>query len=471
MIEKELAIVGGGPGGYVAAIRAAQLGIDVALIEGNKVGGTCLNRGCIPTKSLYASAELADKLKDADEFGIQLEAFSFNLNKAMSRKEKVVEQVVKGVEKLIKDNSILYIEGYAHFINSHQLKIRTGEGTDILLNAKNIIIATGSVPSSPPIPGSDLPGVIDSDALLELTDLPKRMVVAGSGVIGMEFASIYNSFGSEITVISSTLLKRVDKDIVKRLPVILKKQGIKLYDGARAKEISKTDKGLLMTATNKKGETIQVEADIVLMAVGRRPYYDNLQIEHSGVITDNKGIKVNQFFQTNVPHIYAIGDVLGGTMLAHVASHQGVECVEYIAWGKTKEKFPVVPDCIFISPQIAYAGLTEDLAIEKGYVVKTGKFNFAANGKAVAMGETTGFVKVVVDSKNNQILGVHIMGPHASDLIHEASLAISSNMKIEAICETIHAHPTLSEAFHEASLNVLDVALHLSPSKKNRTGE
>lgn len=465
-MEKELIIIGGGPGGYVAAIRAAQLGLDVTVIEKERIGGTCLNKGCIPTKSLYASADLLNKLKRADDFGVEIENYSFNLEKAIIKKERVVDQIVKGIEKLIKDNSISVIYGEAKFINSTKLEITLSDNSKEILTAKNIIIATGSVPYSPPIPGSDLPNVINSDELLSITQLPKRMIVAGSGVIGMEFASIYNSFGSEVTVISSTLLKRIDKDIVKRLPPILKKQGLKLFDGARAQKIIKTSTGLLMHAENKKGEKIEVEADLILMAVGRRAYFDNLDIDKAGIDIDENGIIVDDNFMTNVPHIYAIGDVLGETMLAHLASHQGTSCVEHIVTGVSVKEKPIIPDCIFIAPQIAYAGLTEEKAISKGYKIKTGKFNFAANGKAVSMGETDGFVKVIADERTNKILGVHIMGAHASDLIHEASLAINNNMETDAICKAVHAHPTLSEALHEASLNVLDLAIHLSPSKK-----
>jgi dihydrolipoamide dehydrogenase len=468
MMEKSLLIIGGGPGGYVAAIRAAQLGIEVALVEGDRLGGTCLNRGCIPTKALYANAQLMDKLAHASDFGVDIDGYRMDMGRVMDRKLSVVDQLVKGIDKLVEENAITLFRGFAKFTGAHEVEISLADGGKETVSAKNIIIATGSVPSSPPVPGSDLPGVIDSDALLEMRELPKRMVVAGSGVIGMEFASIYNSFGTEVTVISSTLLKRIDKDIVKRLPGILKKRGLKLHDGARAQEIRKTDQGLLMVATNKKGETIEVEADVVLMAVGRRAYFDGLDMEAAGVEHSGKGIPVDDCFRTNVPHIYAIGDVLGGVMLAHVASHQGIACVEGIVSGEKPKHGATVPDCIFIDPQIAYAGLTEEQAIEKGYEVKIGKFNFVANGKALAMGETEGFVKVVADAGSLKILGVHIMGPHASDLIHEASLAIDQNMDVHVIGQAIHAHPTLAEAFHEAVLNVTETSIHIAPPRKKK---
>lgn len=467
-MEKELLIIGGGPGGYVAAIRAAQLGMEVALVEADRLGGTCLNRGCIPTKALYANAQLMDKLAHTEEFGITLDGFRMDMGRVMDRKASIVDQLVKGTDKVVEDNGVLILRGFAAFKSPGVVEVNLNDGTTEVIEAKHVIIATGSVPSSPPVPGSDLPGVIDSDQLLELRELPARMVVAGSGVIGMEFASIYNSFGSEVTVISSTLLKRIDKDIVKRLPPILKKRGLKLHDGARAKEIRKTETGLLMIATNKKGETIEVEADVVLMAVGRRAFVDGLNIEVAGVIFDGTGIPVDNRFQTNVPNIYAIGDVLGGVMLAHVASHHGIACVESIVSGQPPMHGSTVPDCIFIDPQIAYAGLTEEQALAKGHEVKVGKFNFVANGKALSMGETDGFVKVVADASTLQILGVHIMGPHASDLIHEASLALDHHMDVHGIGQSIHAHPTLSEALHEAVLNVTDSAIHISPTKKKK---
>lgn len=465
-MEKNLLIIGGGPGGYVAAIRAAQLGMKVTVVEKDRLGGTCLNRGCIPTKALYATAEWMDKFSHAEEYGIKVEGVQFSMEETMERKETIVEQIVQGVEKLVKDNGITLVEGTARFLSNREVEIAHKDGGTSLLMADTILVATGSVPSSPPVPGSDLPGVIDSDELLKLRELPKRMVVAGSGVIGMEFASIYHSFGTEVTVISSTLLKRVDKDLVKRLPSMLQRKGLKIHDGARVKEIKKTESGLLVIARNKKDEEIVVEADVVLMAVGRRAYTDGLNLEAAGVTVTEKGIPVDDCYQTNVSNIYAIGDVLGGTMLAHVASHQGVGCVEWIAMGaKPKHESPV-PDCIFITPQIAYAGLTEEKAVEKGYEVKTGKFQFVANGKAVAMGEPEGFVKVVADAKTMRLLGVHIMGPHASDLIHEGSLAIDQQLDAAAIAHAIHAHPTLAEAFHEAVLSLTDEAIHLSPPRK-----
>lgn len=467
-MEKDLLIIGGGPGGYVAAIRGAQLGMDVVLVEADRLGGTCLNRGCIPTKALYANAQLMDKFAHADSFGITVDGYRMDMGQVIDRKASVVDQLVKGTDKVVEDNGVLILRGFASFLSSEAVEVKLHDGTTEVIKAKSVIIATGSVPSSPPVPGNDLPGVIDSDQLLEMRELPKRMVVAGSGVIGMEFASIYNSFGSEVTVISSTLLKRIDKDIVKRLPPILKKRGLKLHDGARAKEIRKTDTGLLMIATNKKGETIEVEADVVLMAVGRRAFVDGLKLEAAGVIFDGNGIPVDNKFQTNVPNIYAIGDVLGGTMLAHVASHHGIGCVEGIATGEAPHHGSTVPDCIFIDPQIAYAGLTEEQAVAKGYEIKTGKFSFVANGKALSMGETDGFVKVIADASTLKILGVHIMGPHASDLIHEASLAIDHQMDVHAIGNSIHAHPTLAEALHEAVLNVTDSAIHVSPTKKKK---
>lgn len=467
-MEKELLIIGGGPGGYVAAIRAAQLGMDVALIETDRLGGTCLNRGCIPTKALYANAELMDKLAHASDFGVDVDGYRMDMGRVMDRKENVVDQLVKGIDKLVEENAVTLLRGFGRFTSAHDVEVTMADNTKVQVTAKHIIIATGSVPSSPPVPGSDLPGVIDSDALLEMRELPKRLVVAGSGVIGMEFASIYNSFGSEVTVISSTLLKRIDKDIVKRLPPILKKRGLKIHDGARAKEIRKTETGLLMVATNKKGETIEVEADVVLMAVGRRAFYDGLNLEAAGVGHTQTGITVDDHFRTNVTHIYAIGDVLGGVMLAHVASHHGIACVESIATGKAPKHGSTVPDCIFIDPQIAVAGLTEEQAVEKGYAVKIGKFSFVANGKALAMGEPDGFVKVIADAESLRILGVHIMGPHASDLIHEASLAIDHQMDVHAIGHAIHAHPTLAEALHEAVLNVTDSAIHIAPPKRKK---
>lgn len=464
-MENDIVIIGGGPGGYVAAIRAAQLGAKVCLVEEREMGGTCLNRGCIPTKALYTNAEIMNTLKEIDNFGIQVDNYDINVEQVQKRKQDVVDKLVGGIEKVIKDYGIKVLRGRGRIQDKNIVHVVLNDGEEQDISTKNIIIATGSKPSIPNIPGVDLQGVITSDEILNFTEVPKRLAVAGSGVIGIEFAYIFNALGSEVSVISSTLLKRVDKDITKRLPSILKRQGIHLYADVRAKEIIKGENGLIIKAGGKKGD-IEVEADYLLMASGREPILEDLNLDEMGIEYDEKGIRVNEHYETNISGVYAIGDVIGGIMLAHVASHEGIHAVEHIMMVDSNVKHGVVPDCIFINPQIAYVGLTEEMAMEKGLDYKISKFMFGANGKALAMGEPDGFVKVISSGDENKIIGVHIMGPHASDLIHEGALAIAHEMKAEDISNTIHAHPTLAEAFSEAVLGLSDEAIHMSPVKK-----
>ncbi len=464
-MQKNIIIIGGGTAGYVGAIRGAQLGANVTLIEKRDIGGTCLNRGCIPTKALIKHAEILNTLKRIDDFGINIDHYSIDFKRIMQRKDEVVDQLVKGVEKLLKDYNIKVINGEASFINSNTLSVKT-EDEILTLESENIIIATGSVPSMPKVPGYDLPNVITSDELLEIDVLPKSLAIAGSGVIGIEFASIFNSMGTDVTVISSTLLKRVDGEIQKRLPSILKRQGLNLLKDARLQTIEEHEGILLITATDKKKKEIKIEAEYLLMATGRRPYFDTLNLESTGVEFTPKGIVVDQFFETNIKGIYAVGDVIGGMMLAHVASHEAIDAVESIMGKTPHTNYDVVPDCVFIQPEISYVGLTEEKAIEKGIEYTTSKFLFVANGKSLAMGNKDGFIKVIAEKETQIILGVHIMGPHSSDLIHEAALAINHNMNVEAITHTIHAHPTLAEAFSEAVNGIPHMAIHMSPKKK-----
>jgi len=462
-MENDIVIIGGGPGGYVAAIRAAQLGAKVSLVEEKEIGGTCLNRGCIPTKALYTNAELLNTLKEIDSFGIKVDNYQINVEQIQQRKQAVVDKLVGGIEKIIKARGITLLRGRGRMEDKNTVHVSLNDGGEKTVTAKNIIIATGSRPSIPNIPGADLKGVITSDDLLNFSEVPKRLAVAGSGVIGIEFAYIFNAMGSEVSVISSTLLKRTDKDIVKRLPRILKKQGIKLYDEVRAKEIIKGEDGLVIKASSKvagKNEDIEVHADYLLMASGREPIVEGLNLDALGIEYDGKGIKVNKHYETNIEGIYAIGDVIGGIMLAHVASHEGIHAVEHIMGITSGARQDVIPDCIFINPQIAYVGLTEEMAKEKGLDYKVSKFMFGANGKALAMGEPEGFVKVISSGEEDKIIGVHIMGPHASDLIHEGALAIAHNMNALDIANTIHAHPTLGEAFSEAVLGLRNEAIH-----------
>ncbi len=468
VMEMDIVIIGGGPGGYVAAIRAAQLGAKVCIIEKGELGGTCLNRGCIPTKVLYRNAEVLNTLKHIDEFGIKIDSYSFSVEEIQNRKHTIVNQLVSGVEQLLKVNNIDIILGEASLKDKKTVSVLLKSGDIQEVTAKDIIIATGSIPSIPNIPGITLPGVFTSENILEFNEVPNNLAIIGGGVIGMEFAGIFNALGSKVSVIEflPSVLAQMDTDLTKRLTVSLKRKGMDINTFTKVINIEKHNQELIITAEGKKGEVIFV-VDKVLISVGRTPMTFGLNIENLGMELDGKAIKVDENYETNIPNIYAIGDVNGKNMLAHAASHQGKKVIERIMGYNDSHSSEVIPSCIFVFPEIASVGITENEAKEKGIEYKSSKFLFGANGKALALGEAEGLVKVIASSEN-EILGVHIMGPHASDLIHEGTLAINNNMKVENIAGMIHAHPTLSEAFEEAVLGLKGEAVHMLPTKKRR---
>ncbi len=463
-MDKDIIVIGGGPGGYVAAIRAAQLGAKVSVIEKRDLGGTCLNRGCIPTKVLCKNAEILHTLNHIEDFGVKVSDYSIDVEKIQQRKGEVIDKLVGGVSTLLQANGVDVLRGEAVIEDKNTVRVKLREGGEKEITTENLIIATGSEISMPPISGINLPGVIGTDELLEFKEIPKRLVVIGSGVIGIEFANIFKNLGSEVTIFSSRLLKRTDSDISKRFTAYIKKQGVKVHN-LRASEICKIENGLLVKGQSPKGE-VETEADVVLVASGRVPCFGGIDLERLGIEYDEKGIKVDEYYETNVKGIYAIGDVIGGMMLAHAASNEGVKAVERIMGVLQTPDNAVVPDCIFASPEIAYVGLTEQQAKEKGLDYEVSKFMFGANGKALALGEPDGFVKVIATKEDKTIIGVHIMGPHASDLIHEGTLAISKKLNASDIASTVHAHPTLSEAFYEAVLGLNGEAIHMVPAKR-----
>lgn len=466
VMDKDIIVIGGGPGGYVAAIRAAQLGAKVAIIEKGEFGGTCLNRGCIPTKVLYRNAEILNTLKDINEFGIRVDNYTIDVEQIQSRKETIVNQLVGGVEQLLKSNNIDIILGKASLKDKNTVSVLLSSGELQEITTKNIIMATGSIPSIPNIPGITLEGVYTSESILEFKEIPKRLAVIGGGVIGMEFAGIFNALGSKVNVIEflPSILAPVDTDLTKRLSVSLKRKGIDINTNTKVLSIEKHDEGLIITTEGKKGE-VKFEADNVLVSVGRTPMTFGLNLEGLGIELDRRAIKVDKNYETNIPNIYAVGDVNGKTMLAHAATHQGKKVAERIMGSVDSHSTEIVPSCIFVFPEISMVGITENEAKEKGIEYKTSKFLFGANGKALALGEGEGMVKVIA-SLDDTIIGVHIMGPHASDLIHEGNLAINNNMKVDNITNMIHAHPTLSEAFEEAILGLKGEAIHMVPAKK-----
>lgn len=463
-MEKEVLVIGGGPGGYSAAIRAAQLGAKVCLVEVDKLGGTCLNRGCIPTKALYRNAELINNLKSADEFGILVSDFKIDIEKIQERKQNVIDQLHSGIEQLMKANNIEVLKGKASFKDSKTVTAALKDGSSVDITSERIIIATGSTPAIPPIKGADIPGIYTSEEILNFEEIPETLAVIGGGVVGMELACIFNALGTKVTVIEymPNILGPIDSDISKRMLVSLKKRGIDINTSVKVTSIEKVEDKFVVYGEGKKGE-LRIETDKLLMSAGRRPVVNGLNLEEAGIDYSPKGIKVDMNYETNVKGIYAVGDANGKIMLAHAAAHQGIKAAERVM-GKTSEAIAeVVPSCIFVFPEIASAGITEDEAKAQGIDYKTSKFMFGANGKALALGEGEGFVKVIASEDN--IIGVHIMGPHASDLIQEGTLAITSRLKPEQIINTIHAHPTLSEAFSEAVAGLNGEAIHIAPTK------
>lgn len=458
---RDLIVIGGGPGGYVAALRAAQLGMQVTLVEKDNLGGTCLNRGCVPTKAYYQSAQLLRSLGQMTEFGISVAGSNFDLQTTWARKERIVRQLVEGISGLLVANRVEVITGEASLSSPQQVRVG-----DQLIDAKRILIATGSSCSQLPIPGADLPCVVNSDQLLAQTTLPDRLVIIGGGVIGLEFASIFQAFGSQVTVLEymPDLLSGVDKEISKRLRVFLKRQGIEIFTGARVERIEGNGNQVTVWASTAK-DTISAEADTVLIATGRRPYTANLNLGAVGVATTPQGfIVTNGDFQTTVPSIYAIGDVIGGAMLAHVASEEGRVAVERMVGHDSKVAYHAIPAVIFTTPEVATVGLSEEGAKEQGIDYRVGKLQFAANSKAITMGETEGLVKVLTTTEGT-VIGAHIIGPHAADLIAAATLAVKERLTSEQITTTIHAHPTLSEAWLEALLDTEKRAIHLMPKR------
>jgi dihydrolipoamide dehydrogenase len=462
-MDKDIIIIGGGPGGYVAAIRAAQLGAKVALIEEDLVGGTCLNRGCIPTKALYKNAEIVQTLNKSLSFGIHLEGFQINMEQVQGRKQEVVNKLRTGVSQLLKENGVEVIVGKGSLINSNTVLITDGAGNTQEMHGKNILLATGSAAARLPIPGIDLPGVITSNEALELQKLPKTMIIIGGGVVGIEFAGIFQSLGTQVTVVEylPRILPLVDEEIVRRATVYFRKQGFKMETGIKVKKIVQGEGELRVLAEGKKGE-LEFTGEMVLLSVGRSINVEGLNLDQIGIEYDRYGIKVNNYYETSVPGIYAIGDVIGGQMLAHVASEEGKAVIDHIfGVEESRINYDAVPACVFSFPEIASVGLTEEETKKRGISYKVSKFMFAANGKALTLGEGDGLVKVIADVSTQKILGVHILGPHASDLIHEGSLAVTNGLTVADVGRTIHAHPTLAESFHEAVLGIEGMAIHM----------
>lgn len=456
----KITILGAGPGGYVCAIRAAQSGAEVTVIEASEVGGTCLNWGCIPTKTLIASADALHKTRNAEDFGLELNGtVSPNIQKIMERKRKVVDTQVKGIRGLFKSWGIKLIEGRGVIINSKKINVTLRDGSTEEVETDKIIIATGSSPAQIPVFPFDGTRILSSDHAINLDTIPKSLLIVGAGVIGCEFAFIYKEFGSEITMVEMMprAVSTEDEEISALLEREIKKKKIKLITNTGVQKVDVKEDGV--TATLSDGKTI--EAEKVLVSIGRSVNSKNIGLENIGVNTGKRGeIIVDAKMQTNVEGVYAIGDVIGGIMLAHLASKQGLIAAENATGGDAKINYDVIPAAIFTSPEIASVGLREHQVKEKNIKYKVGRFQFRALGKAHAMGEISGMFKIISEEGTDKILGAHIIGPHASDLIHEVAVAMDGGLTVNDIAHTIHAHPTLAEGVMEAMEDVHDMAVH-----------
>lgn len=460
MSEFDVVVLGGGPGGYVAAIRAAQLGRSVCLVEKDQLGGTCLNRGCIPTKALVASTQALEAAKRMGEFGVETSGeVRAHFDKMVLRKNQIVSRLRAGVGFLLKKNKVTVVAGTGRLIGARTVEVDTKDGPS-RFEARNIIVATGSRPVIFPSFGYNGRTVITSDEAFDFQDVPESLLIVGGGVIGCEFAFIFSSLGSKVTVVDimPTVLPMEDPDSAAAVAASLKKHGVEMRTGVKIESIA--GEGSDAVALLDTGE--RLAASRVLLSVGRRPNSEGIGLEEAGVETGEKGeILVNDRMATNVPGIYAIGDVVGKVMLAHVASAQGIVAAHNIAGGDRRMSYNAVPSAIFTSPEVASVGLNERKAREEGLDIRVGKFPFTANGKALTMGETDGFVKVIADAGTDRILGVHIVGPHATELIPGPTAAVQMRMTVGQFARTIHAHPTLAEAIGEAAEAVHRMAVHI----------
>jgi dihydrolipoamide dehydrogenase len=459
----DIAVIGAGPGGYVAAIKAAQTGKSVCLIEKEFLGGTCLNVGCIPTKTLLANAEVMHQVQNAGAFGITTGPVSFDFGKMKLRKDGVVEKIRKSLEGLLQSNSITILRGLAEFVSQTEIKV---QGQDnLLLYAEKIIIATGSTPLDISAFPCDHKRIFNSSSILEMTELPKTLAIIGGGYIGCEFASLYAAFGVKVIILEAlpAIVSLQGKDISDALTRAFVKKGIDVQTNVLVEGIDQTANGLSVRLKDKE----PLLCDCALVAVGRRISSDGLGLEKAGVKVGEKGaIIVNDKMETNVPGIYAIGDVTGKFLLAHVASHQGIIAAVNATNGEATMHYNAVPAVIFTSPEIGLVGMTLEQALQAGFAARADKFPFQALGKSIATMETDGFSQIISDRKTGQILGASVVGHDAGTLIAEMALAINNELTVESISDTIHAHPTVAESWLEAALLATDTPIHFPPKKR-----
>lgn len=462
----DVVVLGAGPGGYPAAIKAAQGGKNVALIEAKQLGGTCLNRGCIPSKVLISNAEALKHIRDAKEFGISVSNIDFDYSKMASRKDSIVNKTRKGLEGLIKSNGITIIEGFGKFISPKMLEV-SGKET-VTIEAEKIIIATGSEPKSINAFPFDYKKVHDSTSLLEMQSLPKSLAIIGGGVIGCEFASLYNTLGVEVTIVEMmpSIIPMESQNVSAALTKSFEKKGIKIYTAKKVLNVKNEGEFVTVELENQS----PIKADIALIAIGRQLNTSNIDLDRAGVAVDPKTgiINVNDKMETNIPGIYAIGDIASKWWLAHVATHQGIVAAANACGKEAHMHYNAIPSVIFTDPEIGTVGLSLEAAKEKGYNAETGAFPFQALGKSQALHQTDGFAQIVIDKDTGEILGAQVVGYEASSLIAQMALAITNELTVESITETIHAHPTISEAWMEAAFLSTGEPLHLPPKMKSR---
>ncbi|MBN8567081.1 MAG: dihydrolipoyl dehydrogenase [Flavobacteriales bacterium] len=467
MSQFDVAVIGSGPGGYVAAIRCAQLGFKTAIIEKYSVlGGTCLNVGCIPSKALLSSSHhYHDAVAHFEEHGIEVGKVKVNLEKMIARKQAVVDQTTGGIKFLMDKNKITVFEGVGSFEDATHVKVTKNDGSSETIEAKYSIIATGSKPSNLPFITLDKERVITSTEALKLKEVPKHLVIIGGGVIGIELGQVYLRLGAQVSVVEfmDRIIPGMDASLSKELTKVLKKQGMKFYTSHKVKSVTRKGKAVTVEAETPKGEILSLEGDYCLVSVGRRPYTNGLNAEKAGVkVTDKGQIEVNNHLQTSALNIYAIGDVVRGAMLAHKAEEEGVMVAEILAGQKPHIDYNLIPGVVYTWPEVAAVGKTEEQLKEEGVAFKSGSFPFKALGRARAGGDTDGFVKILADAKTDEVLGVHMIGPRCADLIAEAVTAMEFRASAEDISRMSHAHPTFAEAIKEAALAATDNrALHV----------
>lgn len=458
----KVAVIGGGPGGYVAAIKAAMLGAEVTVIEKRKVGGTCLNVGCIPTKALLASSSLISSIKEAKDFGIHINGeVEANFDDIMNRKNKVVSQLISGIEFLFEKRGIKLVNGFGKLVDTNKIEVNNEDGSKELVEADKIILANGSQPVILPMFPYDGDKIITSDEALNLKDVPKSLLIVGGGVIGCEFGQFFRTLGTEVTIVEmfDQLLPLEDKDVAKQLQRQFKKDKIKVMTGVKIEKCEIVDNEVVATLSNGK----EVKAEKALLSIGRKPYLDNSGIEDIGIELERGKVIVNENLETNVKGIYAIGDIINTPFLAHVASKEGLVAAQNAVCGNSKTvNYAAVPRCVYTEPEVAGVGKTEKELQENGIEYNTGQFDFRALGKAQAIGHFQGFIKILAD-KNDKIIGASIVGPHATDLLTELSLAVHLGLTVEEVGDVIHAHPTLSEGIMEALHDVHGECVHAAP--------